>query len=121
MGRVFEAQVPQLNASKRLIGCMAHVINLVAKSGIEFFYSKKASQVQLSLPPSPALIVDQQPTSNLTSICTCVRGFLKRVNNSNKLTATVHPIIDNESMITQKARLVQEVSAQLFLTHNAIQ
>lgn len=59
MGRELESQVPEFMVSNHLIGCMAQVINLAVKAGIETFDSQKGSQVQLSLPLSLTRIVKQ--------------------------------------------------------------
>ena len=100
---------------------MAHVINLVAKAGIKNFDANRGSTIQLFLPPSLALIIEYRPTGNLSSILTQVRGFLKKANNSDQLTASLRQMINNNPTIKRKVGLIQEVSTRWWSTHDALQ
>lgn len=52
------------------VGWMAHMINLVAKAGIETFDTKEGSKIELCLPHSFSLIGEYRPPGNLISILT---------------------------------------------------
>lgn len=47
MGQTLEVLIPHSTATKNLVGWMAHMINLVAKSGTKTFDTKKVPQVKM--------------------------------------------------------------------------
>lgn len=85
------------------------MINLVAKAGINIFDVKKGTSTEQPLPSSLELILENWETSIVTMILRRVQGFLKNINNSNQLRASLSKMVKDQDTIKRKVGLISRV------------
>ena len=77
MGVQLEEPIPHFNSSQHLIGCLAHVINLSACAGLDFFAKHLSSQLLLL----PIIISSLVVETELDNTC----GALLKIDALTKL------------------------------------
>lgn len=110
MGRHLEAAVPQFKADQHLLGCMAHVINLVAKAGLHVF-SEKLGDKTPSIPPALAAWLHQD-TDRISSALSRLIGFTNYVEASPQRVKSFSLLV--KGMLPEKdhVRLIRRVDTR---------
>lgn len=109
MGYTLKEAIPHFKVKENLIACMAHIVNLVSKAGIETFDLNDGNYFKLPLPPSLCLCISDTAIVNLTSIQSWLHIFLKKTHKSDKLRASLQKMINDDAGLKCKVGLVQEV------------
>lgn len=80
MGKALHSTIPHFDLKENLIGCMAHIINLVENDRNASFDIKKNLSARNSLPSSLLDLVTNNPQGNISTILSQVCGFLKHAH-----------------------------------------
>lgn len=126
MGQSLTTMIPHFDASQSLHGCVAHVINLVAKSGMVVFDQKTApppvNALDPTIPqPTVPLFIESTPHTAMASVLTRIRTLHKKVKHSPQLKASLDSAIQSCSKVKRKVGLVHEVSTRWSSTHASLE
>jgi hypothetical protein len=126
MGQSLSTLIPHFDSSEHLHGCVAHVINLVAKAGMAVFDRKPPAPINALDPTIPQsqsstpLFIEPTSHSELSSVLTRIRGFHKKIKHSSQLKTSLDNAIASCPTLERKVGLVHEVSTRWSSTHSSL-
>lgn len=127
MGQCLTTMIPQFDASQNLHGCVAHVINLVAKAGLAVYDRKECPPPINALDPlipqsrtTVPLFVEPASHAEIGSVLTRIRSFHRKIKHSSQLKTALDNAIASCATLERKVGLVHEVSTRWSSTHSSL-
>lgn len=135
MGRHLHSLIPHFNPDHSLHGCVAHVINLVAKAGLAVFEKRTPPNPISAVDPTladhnPQTATDSRsilntieptPHEEIHSVLARIRSFHKKVRYSSQIKQLLDNAIAGAHDLSRKVGLVHEVSTRWSSTHNSLE
>jgi hypothetical protein len=118
--------IPQFDGSQNIQGCVAHVLNLVAKAGLAVFNRKDSPPINALDPAIPQnnnsapLFLEPASNSEISSILTRIRTLHKKIKHSSQLKTSLDNAIASCATVPRKVGLVHEVSTRWSSTHASL-
>lgn len=111
MGHHLEDLVPHFQSSKHLLGCLAHVINLAARAGLDVF-SKHLSSNPSRLPNNLATLIDKPELEDTRGALGKIDSLTKVVKHSSERSRGWSVMASSTQGIMKPLCLITDVSTR---------
>lgn len=116
-GQHLHINIPQLNTTNNLNGCVAHIINLISKAGMAVFDQNPPPTLVDALDPNipnqdstTPIFIESTPHSGVRSILTRIQYLHKQVKHSSQLIMALEDTILDCPKLDCKTGVVYKVS-----------